>query len=301
MKLYEDPIGFNPYEHLQFLVENRDRTKILRSIIEEVVKPGMSVLDVGTGALGILAIMAAKAGATRVVGVDIEQVEIPRRIAKQNNVSVDFIQSNINSVNLNNEKFDVILGMIYLYEPWLNENQRDTFRKCVKRFGHDSTILVPNAISNIAVGYGFDFNDQPDTSFNILLAELDSGVDLTYIKNIDNPYFRKFLFASPMDRYKTRTNYIPMSNPVGLALTDYTSSEFESRPETIQLNITKPGFLTSIQWNTEILYNEIYIRSFTSPIQIRNPKHVEIGDQITIRIPKDAQVWSASNGMVEIV
>ena len=49
--------------------------------LEDIVKPGMAVLDVGTGS-GILAITAAKLGASRVVALDIDPQAV--RAARQN-------------------------------------------------------------------------------------------------------------------------------------------------------------------------------------------------------------------------
>ena len=50
----------NPYTHFYFLYEEKQRLVILKEILSSVIKPGMSVLDIGTGSLAILAIMAAK-------------------------------------------------------------------------------------------------------------------------------------------------------------------------------------------------------------------------------------------------
>ena len=49
--------------------------------LEDIVKPGMAILDVGTGS-GILAITAAKLGASRVVALDIDPQAV--RAARQN-------------------------------------------------------------------------------------------------------------------------------------------------------------------------------------------------------------------------
>lgn len=51
------------------------------NMIEKYIKPGMNFLDVGTGS-GILMIAAAKTGAEKVLGVDIDEVAV--EVAKQN-------------------------------------------------------------------------------------------------------------------------------------------------------------------------------------------------------------------------
>lgn len=50
-------------------------TQMCLQALEELVKPGMEVLDIGTGS-GILAIAAAKLGAAHVLGVDIDPIAV---------------------------------------------------------------------------------------------------------------------------------------------------------------------------------------------------------------------------------
>lgn len=58
--------------------------------LEQLVKPGARVLDVGTGS-GILAIAAARLGATEIVGIDLDPVavEVARENIAKNGVSVE--------------------------------------------------------------------------------------------------------------------------------------------------------------------------------------------------------------------
>lgn len=58
--------------------------------LETLVRPGMRVLDVGTGS-GILAIAAARLGAAPVVGIDIDPVavRVARENAERNGVTID--------------------------------------------------------------------------------------------------------------------------------------------------------------------------------------------------------------------
>ncbi len=74
-------------------------TQLCLEALEGAVRPGAAVLDVGTGS-GILAIGAARLGARRVVGVDIDPkaVEIAAENAALNDVVVDLRAGSIETV-----------------------------------------------------------------------------------------------------------------------------------------------------------------------------------------------------------
>ena len=67
-------------------------TRLCLEALEAVMQPGCDVLDVGTGS-GILAIAAAKLGARRVLGTDIDAdaIAVARQNCAQNQVSVDLV------------------------------------------------------------------------------------------------------------------------------------------------------------------------------------------------------------------
>jgi ribosomal protein L11 methyltransferase len=76
-------------------------TQMCLQALEDLVKPGMRILDVGTGS-GILAIAAAKLGAAYVLGIDTDEVAV---ISAQENVArngvekqVDVRRGGLNSV-----------------------------------------------------------------------------------------------------------------------------------------------------------------------------------------------------------
>jgi SAM-dependent methyltransferase len=70
--------------HRFLLVETRARLPRFRRAIAETVKPGDTVLDLGTGS-GILAFFACRAGARRVYAVDVDlAVELARLLAAEN-------------------------------------------------------------------------------------------------------------------------------------------------------------------------------------------------------------------------
>jgi tetratricopeptide (TPR) repeat protein len=73
-----------PPWHFPMLADTR-RNQLYRRAIEAAVKPGMLVLDIGTGS-GLLAMMAARAGAERVVACEAEPrlAEVARQIVALN-------------------------------------------------------------------------------------------------------------------------------------------------------------------------------------------------------------------------
>lgn len=77
---------------LAFGTGSHPTTRLCLRWLEERLEPGQSVIDYGCGS-GILAIAAAKLGAGRVNGVDIDPQALvaSRRNARLNNVAVDFV------------------------------------------------------------------------------------------------------------------------------------------------------------------------------------------------------------------
>lgn len=76
-----------PLAHLSLLAHTPERMLALRLAMSQAIGPASAVLDVGCGALGVLAIMAARLGAKRVVGVDFGELPVARKLAEENQVA----------------------------------------------------------------------------------------------------------------------------------------------------------------------------------------------------------------------
>jgi ribosomal protein L11 methyltransferase len=84
-------------------------TRLCLAALEEVIVPGMSVLDLGTGS-GVLAIAAAKQGASSVQAVDLDQVAVS--IARENvatNHVANVVQVQVGSLDSVETKYDLIM------------------------------------------------------------------------------------------------------------------------------------------------------------------------------------------------
>lgn len=90
-------------------------TSLCLKIMEENIKPGNSVIDVGTGS-GILMIAAEKLGATDIYGIDIDELAVE---ATKENLELNSISSDIAKVYLGDlisvvkdKQFDVVVANI---------------------------------------------------------------------------------------------------------------------------------------------------------------------------------------------
>ena len=83
--------------HMMLLARSPERILALRLALSSAIGPSSVVLDAGCGSLGVLAIMAARLGARRVVAVDTGPLEVARELAEENGVAdrIEFIQSDL--------------------------------------------------------------------------------------------------------------------------------------------------------------------------------------------------------------
>ena len=88
-------------------------TSLCIKMIEKYMRSGDNFLDIGTGS-GILSITAAKYGANKITGVDIDEVavEIAGNNLRLNNIKQDFSIKNGTVTEVAGEKFDFVVANI---------------------------------------------------------------------------------------------------------------------------------------------------------------------------------------------
>jgi ribosomal protein L11 methyltransferase len=84
-------------------------TRLCLAALEQVIDPGMTVLDLGTGS-GVLSIAAAKQGAGSVLAVDIDEIAVAsaKRNATLNGVA-DTVRIETGSLDRAGEQYDLVL------------------------------------------------------------------------------------------------------------------------------------------------------------------------------------------------
>jgi ribosomal protein L11 methyltransferase len=98
---------------MSFGTGEHQTTKLILRLLEKFVKPGMKVLDVGSGT-GILAIASVKLGASKAIAVDSDEIclENCRENSLLNNVSNSLVPLTGNIESVKEKEFDLILANI---------------------------------------------------------------------------------------------------------------------------------------------------------------------------------------------
>lgn len=88
-------------EYHQWMLEDEVRNRALEAMVGALVRPGDVVADLGTGT-GILAVLARKAGAARVYGIDASPIaRLARRMAADNGIDgVTFLEGDVATIEL---------------------------------------------------------------------------------------------------------------------------------------------------------------------------------------------------------
>lgn len=149
--LSEDILSWDNDFH-ELMLQDHIRMVAYEAAIKEVVKPGMTVVDLGTGT-GILALWALEAGAKKVYGIDVNKDRIPQALdrIRKAGYADRFVPFNALSYNVElPERVDVVISEI-LGNLADNENMTPILADARKRFLEEDGIMLPARVQTYLI------------------------------------------------------------------------------------------------------------------------------------------------------
>lgn len=157
------------------------RTGAFAQAIAALVRPGMTVVDVGTGS-GILALLAARAGARQVYALeDTALIEDARAVAEANGLAdrITFVRGDARDFAGAGGPVDLVLGEwlgMYVFEEWQHFDALATLRDRLLRPGglvmpqRVRVVLAPVDDSRLYLERGPGFWERPVWGFDFSLV-----------------------------------------------------------------------------------------------------------------------------------
>ena len=132
------------------MLADRHRVESFWRVLSEAVGPDDIVVDIGTGT-GLLALMAARAGASRVYAIERgDIIELARDIARRNGLDdrIEFVRGDSRQVDLP-ERADLVIGEV-VGSLGVDEEIIDIFGDARRRFLKSGGRLLPDSLDLIA-------------------------------------------------------------------------------------------------------------------------------------------------------
>ncbi|MDF1539735.1 MAG: 50S ribosomal protein L11 methyltransferase [Candidatus Thorarchaeota archaeon] len=134
--------------HVASLLSQRTRIQKFAEAINRIVKQGMRVIDIGTGS-GVLALLAAQAGASEVTAIDInkESIEYAQLAARMNGFE-DRIRFEVKHFEefIPDEKYDVVICEM-LSSMMLIEQQIPASSHAAKHILKPEGVMIPGSLA----------------------------------------------------------------------------------------------------------------------------------------------------------
>ncbi|MBU0761838.1 MAG: 50S ribosomal protein L11 methyltransferase [Candidatus Altiarchaeota archaeon] len=250
----------------QTLLKDEVRINSFRDAIKKSVKPGDTVLDVGTGT-GILAMLAAKQKAKKVVAVDSSDIiYTAKKIAEKNKIkNIDFIRADIRDLSMDGADVIIceLIGVYITDEGIIQKMQKA--RKHLKSGGKTipekiDIYLVPVESRNWGVGFWGEI----------------AGIDYSPISEI-KPSIRNYDMS--------RSKYL--SNPTQLFTVDYTQQRFKYAGE---FRISTDGIFTGCVMYFEAKLSEDVILSTSPKKPLTHWKQIFLPNKTRVKVKKGEKI-----------
>jgi SAM-dependent methyltransferase len=260
------------------------------------IGPPSVVLDAGCGSLGVLAIMAARLDARRVVAVDRGPLDAARALAEENGVAdrIEFRQCDLADLPAATGSFDVILGMIYHNEPRRDLAQQQLMAALAARFAHPATVFIPDTVRYTVAGYDSarpdpterTRQDRWDTA--VARAEALTGITMAAIEQFPGTGYSTVLErlsrasgagAGRVNRALAGPDMTLLTSREVFTEISYADPATASAyPPDLALTVTAPGRLDTTIWRQDLKFGDLLIRSTETTHPLTPPRDVRPGD-----------------------
>ena len=290
----------DPLQHLDLLLRY-DRSFNLRHSVRSVVGAGARVLDAGCG-LGLLSYWAIESGASRVVAVDMEGIDLARALAVENGYggAIDFIQTDLSSVDLPEEpsSFDVILAMVYLNDPRRDDDACQLTFKLRDRYLVPGGTMLPDRVRYFAQACDWPTQDYRTRihRWESQIAELQDRYGFRFGALQDSILSGTWSRMFPVEKNSGRFNLDGVKLMTTAQLVhevDY-SAEEEPFPTRFSVPIDSSGMINAILWRQDLWSQDRLLFSNDSISWITDPIMVKGGDAIELHL---GEQWRKTNAV----
>jgi SAM-dependent methyltransferase len=208
---------------------DEERTRAFDRALRELVKPGMRVLDVGTGS-GVLAMMAARAGARSVLAVELDPLvaEAARRNIEENKLQhiVSVVERDASewTLPLNERPYDLVV-MELLTTGMIDEAQVAASNNLHKnRLVNHETIFVPGRVDTYVQLGAMDFSV--------------CGFEMKMVRHLWVPF-------------PDRERYAPVSDTCLLSRESFNCLIQPTVDQTVTLSVAESGVVNCVCFSSE--------------------------------------------------
>jgi len=259
-RLYATPFSVL---HAVSLLSHRSRISKFSEAIYRVVNQSSYVIDIGTGS-GILAMIAAKAGARKVTAIDVnhESIEYARKAAAYNGLEdkIEFLETHYEDY-ISKERADVVICEM-LSSMMLVEQQIPACTHAVKHLLKNDGVILPQQVS-------------------IYITPVECN-DLWKRVEIEGFRFPKVPQTTKAGECKDLADLVKVHD------FDLTAGILEKLSKHVSIKITENGIIHGLVGMFECqLYKEVFLKMedgwkelfipFTNPINVQQNEEITIG------------------------
>lgn len=124
------------------LIPRQETEELISEILIDTKKPGLNILDIGSGSgcIGITLALELQDAHVALLDVDSAALDVARRNAIKNHVALDYINEDILSLEILPKKYDIIVSN----PPYVTEKEKDLMQNNVLNHEPQLALFVPD-------------------------------------------------------------------------------------------------------------------------------------------------------------